>query len=111
MIYSELSIVSTQSGFYTRAFTNTDLINRLKKIDTIIIDEISMVFTELLDFLSNTFTRIHNNSLAFGGINIILVDDLAQLPPITGQPVFCATTWKLFYPLFLKTPQQDPAYS
>ena len=30
-------------------------------------------------------------------------------PPINGQPVFRATTWTLFYPLFLRTPQRQQA--
>ena len=60
-IHSELSIISTQGRFRTCAFTNTDLNTRLKKVDTIIIDEISMVSAELLDFISNMFARIHNN--------------------------------------------------
>ena len=89
-IHSELSITSTQGGFQTRAFVNTELNTRLKKVETIIIDEISMVSAELLDFISNIFARIHNNALPFGGINVIVVGDLYQLPPVTGQHVFCS---------------------
>jgi tRNA(Met) C34 N-acetyltransferase TmcA len=84
-IHSELSIVSTQGGFCTSAFRNADLTTRLKKVDIIIIDEVSMVSAELLDFISNIFARIHNNAVPFGGINIIIVGDLAQLPPVTGH--------------------------
>jgi hypothetical protein len=51
--------------------------------------------------------QIHNNAIAFGGINVILVGDLAQLPPITGQLVFHANIWSLFYPLFLTTLQRQ----
>ena len=64
-----------------------------------------MVSAELLNYISNIFANLHNNTLAFSGINIILVRDLAQLPPVTGLSVFHASVWKLFYPLFLKTPQ------
>jgi len=56
----------------------------LKKIYTIIIDKISIVSDELLDFISNIFAILKNNVIAFGGINIIIVDDLAQLPPINS---------------------------
>ncbi|EXX69470.1 PIF1-like helicase domain-containing protein [Rhizophagus irregularis DAOM 181602=DAOM 197198] len=112
-IHSELSITSTQGGFYTRSFTNTQLNARLKKVDTLIIEEISMVSAELFDFISNLFARIHNNALAFGGINVVVVGDLAQLPPVTGQPVFRSAVWTLFYPLFLTTPHRqhnDPLF-
>ncbi len=64
-----------------------------------------MVSAELLDFISNMFANLHNNiALAFGSVNIIVVGDLAQHPPINGQLVFCAVVWSLFYPLFLRTP-------
>src|SRR5438034_1680526 len=106
-IHSELSIISTQGGFRTCAFMNTDLNTHLKKVDTIIIDEVSMVSAELLDFMSNMFARIHNNAVPFGGINIIVVGDLYQLPPVTGQHVFRSAVWSLFYPLFLTTPQRQ----
>ncbi|EXX66300.1 Rrm3p [Rhizophagus irregularis DAOM 197198w] len=66
-----------------------------------------MVSGKLLDFVSSLFARLHGNALAFGGVNVIVVGDLAQLPPVTGQPVFCATVWSLFFPLFLKTPQHQ----
>src|SRR5436305_9057909 len=66
-----------------------------------------MVSAELLDFISNMFARIHYNAIPFGRINIIVVGDLAQLPPVTGQPVFHSAVWSLFYPLFLTIPQRQ----
>ena len=65
-----------------------------------------MVSASLFTFISNLFASIHNNDQAFGGINIIIVGDLAQLPPVRGQLVFYASIWHLFYPLFLKKPQR-----
>ncbi len=62
-----------------------------------------MVSAELLDFVSNMFANLNDNALAFGGVNIIVVDDLAQLPPINGQLIFLVAVWSLFYPLFLRT--------
>jgi len=108
-IHSALHITSTHESFRTRAYTDKDLNTYLKKVDTIILDETSMISAELFDFISNIFANLHNNAIPFGGINIIAAGDLAQLPPITGQPVFRATAWPLFYPLFLKTPQRQQA--
>ncbi len=108
-IHSTLRIISTQTGFYTLAFYDNEFKNQLKKIKIIIIDEVSMVSSQLLEFISNMFATIHNNNLAFGGINVVLIGDLAQLPPVTGSPIFKSSIWKLFYPLFLRQPhrQQD----
>ncbi|CAG8775732.1 3835_t:CDS:1, partial [Ambispora leptoticha] len=60
-------------GFQTRALTDNELKTHLQKADTIIVDEISMVSAELLDFISNLFANLHTNALAFGGINVIIV--------------------------------------
>ena len=87
-IHSELRIVSAPEGFYTQAYADEDLKNCLRTIDTIIIDEISMVSAELFDFISGIFALLHSNAIAFGGINVIVVGNLAQLPPVTGQHVF-----------------------
>jgi len=108
-----LYITSAYGGFYTRAFTNKELRACLIKVTTIIIDEISMVSTELLEFISNIFANLYNNAIAFGGINVILVGDLYQLPPVTGQLIFHAAVWRLFYSFFLTTPHcqnDDPRF-
>ncbi|MBN1374058.1 AAA family ATPase [Candidatus Dojkabacteria bacterium] len=54
----------------------------IEKLDCIIIDEISMVRADLLDFV-DTFLRISKASdQPFGGLPIIAFGDLYQLPPI-----------------------------
>ena len=87
-IYADLRLISTPTGFHTLAFYDNEFKEKLKKIDTIIIEEISMVSAELFEFISNMFATIHNNTIAFGSINIVVVGDLAQLPPVTGSLVF-----------------------
>jgi ATP-dependent DNA helicase PIF1 len=54
-----------------------------RELDTIIIDEASMVRADMLDGIDQ-FLRKHgkNQSLPFGGIQMILVGDLLQLPPV-----------------------------
>lgn len=55
-------------------------------LDTIIIDEISMVRADLFDALDR-FLRVNgkDRNLPFGGIQIIVVGDLYQLPPIVAR--------------------------
>lgn len=48
----------------------------------LIIDEISMVNANLLDGVSAFFRRNRNSSEPFGGLPVVLVGDLFQLPPI-----------------------------
>jgi len=57
--------------------------NIYKKLDAIIIDEISMVRADLLDCVDK-FLRLNgpNKKLPFGGIQMIFFGDLYQLPPV-----------------------------
>ena len=54
-----------------------------KKIDTIVIDEISMVRADLLDFIDK-FMRLNgpHSNRPFGGVQVFAIGDLFQLPPI-----------------------------
>jgi len=54
-----------------------------KRLDAIVIDEISMVRADLLDCI-NVFLRLHGKkkSLPFGGVQMIFIGDLYQLPPV-----------------------------
>jgi len=106
-IHSALRITQSESGFQTLAYYDSEFKNELLKIQTIIIDEISMVSASLFTFIANMFGRIHENDMAFGGINIIVVGDLAQLPPVRASPVFHSSVWHLFYPLFLRQPKRQ----
>lgn len=57
-----------------------------RDLDTIIIDEISMVRADVLDGIDH-FLRLHGKDrmLPFGGIQMIFVGDLYQLPPIVTR--------------------------
>lgn len=52
----------------------------LKKVDTIIIDEISMVRVDMFDGIN--WTLLKNGCKGFQDLQIIIIGDLKQLPPI-----------------------------
>ena len=54
-----------------------------KNLDTIIIDEVSMVRADVIDAI-DTFLRINgpNKRKSFGGVQMVFVGDLFQLPPV-----------------------------
>jgi ATP-dependent exoDNAse (exonuclease V) alpha subunit len=63
-----------------------------KSLDAIVIDEISMVRADLLDCVDR-FMRINgkDSELPFGGVQMILIGDLYQLPPVvtdTEEEIF-----------------------
>ncbi len=74
---------------------------RLREIDVIIIDETSMISKNLLDFINEIFCKLHNSTLPFGKIIVLLVEDLVQLPSINAPFVFKSVLWDLFILLFL----------
>jgi ATP-dependent DNA helicase PIF1 len=71
--------------------------------DCLIIDEVSMMTPDLLDKLEAIAKLIKKNKAPFGGLQVILVGDLYQLPPIykegqmdpeKGQFVFESQSWR-----------------
>jgi ATP-dependent DNA helicase PIF1 len=55
---------------------------KLKKLDTLIIDEISMVRPDLMDAMDLFFRKNLDGQKPFGGLQLVLVGDHFQLPPI-----------------------------
>jgi hypothetical protein len=107
-IHSELSVYKEAGAYQTGIFKyNEQKREALKKLSVIIIDEVSMVEAELLDFVSSIFRRLKSNNLPFGGMHVIAFGDLMQLPPVEGQKVWKAEVWPLFYPIFLTEPQRQ----
>ncbi len=58
-------------------------VNLYRDIDCIVIDEISMVRADIIDGI-DLFLRMHgrDKSLPFGGVQMIFVGDVYQLPPV-----------------------------
>lgn len=57
--------------------------NRIERCHTLLIDEISMLPGRMLDYLNFHCKRIRGNSDPFGGIQLIVVGDFLQLPPVS----------------------------
>ena len=56
--------------------------NILNATDVLIIDEISMVAPDLLDAIDILARMARHNNAPFGGIQVIAIGDLFQLPPV-----------------------------
>jgi len=52
-------------------------------LDLLVIDEISMVRADLLDALDAVLRRLRRDDRPFGGVQLLLIGDLFQLPPVT----------------------------
>ena len=70
----------------------------IRKTDVLIIDEISMMHDYNLDMVDEAMRIIRGNDSPFGGIQVILVGDFFQLPPVkqggSGKFVVFSKVWK-----------------
>jgi hypothetical protein len=69
---------------------------RLQGVDYIFIDEISMVACHELYAISSRLSQVENvHDLPYGGKNIILAGDFAQLPPTQGKALYSNSVDKI----------------
>lgn len=61
-----------------------DTYNIIRSVKCIIIDEISMISAELLDKISKYLQIVRQDARTFGGLQLLLVGDFAQLNPVRG---------------------------
>lgn len=71
----------------------SEIYNRIKNLEVLIIDEISILDLELFEKISNILKKIKDNDKPYGGVQLILVGDFCQLPPINGKYCFESDLW------------------
>ena len=54
----------------------------IRALDLLFIDEVSMVRADRLDVVDTVLRRVRGNDEAFGGVQVCLIGDTFQLPPI-----------------------------
>lgn len=88
--------------------SNPVLLNKLLSCDKLAIDEISMLDDYTFDYLNIVLKRVRSIDKPFGGIQVLLIGDFFQLPPVTynKQSNFCfnSNTWRelKLVPFFLQ---------
>ena len=78
-----MGMVATQQAKYRKM--NPIRANVLKRIDVLIIDEISMVRVDVIDYVNWRLRQVRDNDEPFGGVQIIMFGDLYQLPPVVKK--------------------------
>ena len=56
--------------------------NIIRTMDLLVIDEISMVRSDLLDAIDSVMRRYRKHDLPFGGVQLLMIGDLQQLAPV-----------------------------
>ncbi|MBC2717064.1 MAG: AAA family ATPase [Desulfobacteraceae bacterium] len=71
--------------------------NLLKKLELLIIDEVSMVRADLLDAVDAVLRRVRRRQdMPFGGVQVLFIGDLQQLPPVVKEAEW--QVLKQYYP-------------
>ena len=82
----------------------SSLRNKYLELKVLVIDQISMVYNDLLFDIHLSLVEIFGclENKPFAGLTVITIKDFLQLPPIRGRPVYMhyGNTWKNFEPLW-----------
>ena len=65
------------------------LFPKLRKVERIVIDEISMVRADLLDEVDRRMRLANDVELPFGGVKVVFLGDAFQLPPVVTHKESC----------------------
>lgn len=72
-------------GPHTEMSLSNDKFQILKETDTIIVDEASMVRSDMVDGMDRCMRMVFKTNMPFGGKQVIFVGDLFQLPPVVKE--------------------------
>lgn len=73
---------SKSSGSRRHHAFSKEKVRIIRGMDLLVIDEISMVRADVLDAVDAVLRRFRDRTLPFGGVQLLLIGDLQQLPPV-----------------------------
>ena len=74
--------VKSERNFFTMSKQKKNI---LRTLDLLIIDEISMVRSDLLDAIDDVLRKYRDPYRPFGGVQLLMIGDLQQLAPVTNE--------------------------
>lgn len=66
---------------------------QISELQVLIIDEISMIDNNTFELVSHILQLVRVSEEVFGGIQLLLVGDFCQLPPVQGNYCFTSPLW------------------
>lgn len=95
---------------YAKVLSSKKALQKWRSVDTLIIDEVSMLGGEFFQKLDYVAKRIRRNNEPFGGISVICSGDFLQLPPVKDKWVFQTDEWEAmdFQPFIFEEPKRYP---
>lgn len=87
----DISLQNLQNGISAIKSTVSDLsytndkLKIFKELELLIVDEVSMVRCDVMDMIDALLQSVRKNSNPFGGVQLLIIGDLFQLPPVTKR--------------------------
>lgn len=85
----------TPSSYHTQIKLRSQKQKILRNLELLIIDEVSMLRADTLDMIDFVLRFVRRNSQPFGGVQMLFIGDLLQLPPVVKPEEW--EVLKLFY--------------
>lgn len=85
---------------YKRLINRTDqtVIDTIRRLKYLAVDEVSMIGAELLDLVNELFQIARKCDRPFGGVKVIFFGDFLQLPPVNDRFAFQSKIWQAAEP-------------
>jgi ATP-dependent DNA helicase PIF1 len=83
------------NGFIKRIKRKQKVFKSYRKTQILFVDEVSMLGSNYMDTLNWVCQQLRNNSLPFGGIQLVLGGDMMQLSPVRDGFPFESDSWKM----------------
>ena len=72
----------TRENIYAHLQLNEKKLKVIRNMDLLVIDEVSMLRCDLLDAINTILQTYRRNNRPFGGVKLLLIGDVFQLPPV-----------------------------
>lgn len=79
---------------------NSRRLQLFRSLELLVVDEVSMVRADLLDLMDLMLRRIRRSNQPFGGIQVLLIGDLYQLPPVARAEEWALMNGRYATPFF-----------
>lgn len=82
---NELQRIENRTSLQKHFQMHKNKIQLIRNMELLIIDEVSMLRADMLDAIDFCLQQIRRNRLPFGGVQVLFIGDLLQLPPVVKQ--------------------------
>ncbi len=83
--YVDLNLANNKKNIIRHFQHNYEKLKLIRELELIVIDEISMVRSDLMDLIDFSLRHVRKNYLPFGGVQILMIGDLYQLAPVVKE--------------------------